>query len=103
MSPPETVHLRVDGEMTIYRAAELKPQLMAALDQAPAVALDLRGVAEIDTAGVQLLLLARRTAVERQRALHLVNPSTAVMDALRLLDLLPHFGDAIAVPAPAGG
>jgi anti-sigma B factor antagonist len=43
--------------MTIFRAEALKPLLLA--EPAPA-ALDLSEVTEIDTAGVQLLLLAQR-------------------------------------------
>jgi anti-sigma B factor antagonist len=77
--------LSITGEMTIYRAAELKA-LMA--DAAPAggeIGLDLSQVAEIDCSGVQLLL-ALRTAVGED-ALRLVRPSAAVAEALGVLNL----------------
>ncbi len=83
MSAPATT-LHLDGELTIYRAAELKPLL---LGDASALALDLSAVHEIDSAGLQLLLLARR----ERAALRLVAPSTPVRDALALAGLAAAF------------
>lgn len=54
--------LRIDGEMTIYRALELKELLRAALDGASSLELDLSGVTELDTAGLQLLMAAQQSA-----------------------------------------
>ena len=53
--------LRVDGEMTIYRATEVAQTLFASVRaQAGDVNLDLSDVTEFDTAGLQLVLMARR-------------------------------------------
>jgi anti-anti-sigma factor len=95
--------LRLDGELTIYRAAELKAELMAALDGAPTLELDLSAVTEIDCTGIQLLMLAKRVAANRQRGLRLTRHSPAVIEALMLLDLVPQLGDAIELPAAAPG
>lgn len=73
---PEAV--RVDGEMTIFCAEALKPLVLA--DPAPA-ALDLSEVTEIDTAGVQLLLVAQR------RGTQVLQASDAVREVLALLHL----------------
>ena len=81
--------LRIEGEMTIYRAAELKQALLA--EPAP-LEIDLSGVTEIDTAGVQLLMLAQKAAQARQRELRLLAPSPAVMEVFELLDVAAHFG-----------
>ena len=54
--------LAVEGEMTIYRAAELQPVLLDAVRTHDAPALDLSEVTEFDCAGMQLLLVARREA-----------------------------------------
>lgn len=91
--------LRIDGELTIYRAAELKAELLAAVEAHPAVEIDLAGVAEFDTAGVQLLLSAKRAATARDATLRLVGHSTAVLDVFELMDLSGHFGDPIVLPA----
>jgi anti-anti-sigma factor len=85
--------VRLDGELTIYRAAELKPVLMAPFSQDQRVEIDLSGVTEIDTAGVQLLLMAQRHASALQRELCLSNLSPAVREVFGLLDLAPHFAD----------
>jgi anti-sigma B factor antagonist len=92
------VRLALDGELTIYRAAELKPVLLAALDGAAQVELDLSAVTEVDTSGVQLLMLAKRTALSRGIALRLAAHSAPVVDAIELLDLAAFFGDALVVP-----
>jgi len=89
-----TAPICLDGELTIYRAAELKPLLLQWPAGEGAVEIDLFGVDEIDTAGVQLLLLARREAQALGRALRLVGSSRAVDDALTLLNLHDQFGSA---------
>ncbi|MBL0728524.1 lipid asymmetry maintenance protein MlaB [Piscinibacter sp. HJYY11] len=91
--------LRIDGEFSIYRAAELKPLLLQAVEASPVLEVDLSGVAEFDTAGLQLLLLAKRAAADRGHELRLVRHSAVVVDVLQLLDLAAHFGDPLVVAA----
>ncbi|HET6149388.1 MAG TPA: STAS domain-containing protein [Polyangia bacterium] len=79
--------LSIVGEMTIYRAIELKQTLLAPLAQAGSIYVDLSGVTEIDAAGVQLLMLVRQLADTRQKELRLVACSPAVLDVLELLNL----------------
>lgn len=100
---PAVVRLRLDGELTIYRAAELKEALMQPLAHAGVLEVDLSDVSEIDTAGLQLLILARRAAGERQGELRLSGHSAAVQEVFELLRLCGHFGAAppAITPAPA--
>lgn len=79
--------LAVEGEMTIYRAAELKPALLDAVRTTDAPALDLSAVTEFDCAGVQLLLVARREAERLGKRLTLSAASPAVLDAFALLGM----------------
>ena len=79
--------LAVEGEMTIYRAAELKPALLDAVRTQDMPALDLADVTEFDSAGVQLLLMARREAARLGKRLELRAASPAVRDAFALLGL----------------
>lgn len=79
--------LRIEEEMTIWRAAELRQQLQAALAGGAPLALDLSAVTEVDTSGVQLLLAAAATARQRATELRLVAPSAALRDTLGLLGL----------------
>ena len=79
--------LAVEGEMTIYRAAELQPVLLDAVRAHDAPALDLSEVTEFDCAGMQLLLVARREARRLGKALVLRGASPAVRDAFALLGM----------------
>ena len=79
--------LAVEGEMTIYRAAELHPALLDAVRTLDAPALDLSEVTEFDCAGMQLLLVARREAQRLGKQLVLQGASPAVRDAFALLGM----------------
>jgi anti-sigma B factor antagonist len=89
--------LRIEGELTIYRAAELAEAMKASLAQVcagGAFEVDLSGVTEMDSAGVQLLMAAKRSADESGRALSLAGGSSpAVAEVFRTLQLASHFGD----------
>lgn len=98
--PPRTT-LRLDGELTIYRAQELKQALLEPLASNTVLEIDLSGVSEIDTAGMQLLILAKVQARARKSELNLVAHSPAVLDALEVLNLAGYFGDQVLVPPHA--
>lgn len=89
--------LRIEGEMTIYRATELKQTLQAALDAAGALEIDLSSVTELDTAGVQLLIAAKKTAQVKQQELRLTAHSAAVLDVLEIFNLVSYFGDPVVM------
>jgi anti-sigma B factor antagonist len=93
----KVVRLAIEGDMTIYRAAELRDAILAALDGAATLEIDLSGVDEIDTAGLQLLVLAKRTALADGRALRLLGHSRAVQEVFEMLDLGAYFGDAVVI------
>jgi anti-sigma B factor antagonist len=95
--------LALDEEMTIYRAAEIRLVLLAALEQGTPLALDLSPVAEIDTSGVQLLLAARRHAAVSGVPLALCGYSAAVEEAFGLLGLTLEAGGGAAYPAGRKG
>ena len=86
----ESTVLRLAPELTIYGAAALREQLAATLGElAPgaALTLELADVCEIDSAGMQLLIAARRAAEARGCGLHLRGHSPAVLDAFHLFGL----------------
>ena len=79
--------LAVEGELTIYRAAELKPALLEAVHTHAVPALDLSAVTEFDSAGLQLLLVAHREAARLGKPLRIAAASPAVRDAFALLGM----------------
>lgn len=89
--------LSIEGGMTIYQAAALKARLLAPVERYREVEIDLSGVAEIDSAGVQLMILAKMEATARGVALQFTGHSQAVMDALDLFNLGHYFGDPLVI------
>src|SRR5690606_5836325 len=83
---------RLAGELCVFHAADIKSPLLDILAGLEQCALDLSGVSEIDTAGVQLLLLMQREAGLRGCDLRLVNHSEPVREVLQLLNLIPQLG-----------
>ena len=86
--------LCIEGEMTIYRAEELMRTLLAPLLSGRGLRLDLSAVTEIDTAGLQLLLLASRLVRQGQCCFDLVGLSPAVLEVFELLRIAPDLGQA---------
>lgn len=93
--------MKIEGELTIYRASELCVALQAALLQPGDLEIDLSEVSEMDSAGVQLLMAAKRAAQASQRQLRLTAHSPAVLEVFETLDLAAHFGDPLVMAAQA--
>ena len=90
--------LAVEGSMTVYEAVEQKKGLLEALAGAQALELDLSAVDEIDTAGLQLLFLARREGCKTDKPVRLVAKSDALTEVLGRYGLGSSF-DEPAAPA----
>lgn len=93
--------LRVCGEMTIYRAHELLQEFSAFLRDCPAgadICADLSKVTEFDTAGLQILLLARRMVGAGGGYFEVFDPSECVKDVLTLCNVSVMIG----APSDAG-
>lgn len=95
----DVTRISLDGELTIYRAADLKVSVLEALRKTRALEIDLSGVIELDTAGLQVLMLAKQTAAAEQRELRLLQHSPAVVEIIEMLDLVAFFGDAVLIHA----
>ncbi|HEX8986567.1 MAG TPA: STAS domain-containing protein [Rhodocyclaceae bacterium] len=88
MSPAATVRrIALDGELTVQSAAATRERLLAALAGSDVLELDLGGVAEFDSAGLQLLLAARKSAQAAGKRMRLFRPPAAVVEVLEFLAL----------------
>ncbi|WP_421683098.1 STAS domain-containing protein [Stutzerimonas urumqiensis] len=90
---------RLAGELCVFHAAELKPHLLAIVQADADREIDLAQISEVDTAGIQLLLLAKREAARLGGRLAFVNHSEPLLDAIGLLNLARDFGDPVLMPA----
>lgn len=89
--------MKPEGEMTIYNAASMKPDIIDTLNKCDQMEIDLAKVGEIDSAGFQLLLLAKREAGNLGKPLRLINHSHATLEILNLYRMADHFDDRTAV------
>jgi ABC-type transporter Mla MlaB component len=97
-----TTDRSLPSELTIYTVGELHPQWLAWLADVPAAdaadvdtfAVDAAAVAEVDAAGVQLLLSLQRSLSARKQALRLVAPSRTLATACTALGLAAELGTA---------
>lgn len=89
-----TLLARLSGSLTIYDVGELQTQLVEAGSMDQPMIVDLGGVTDIDTAGLQWLIALRRTLGEQ---LALQNHSQTVIELLDLYQLAPFFGDDIVL------
>lgn len=93
------VRLTVDGDLTIYHAAEIKQHLIEGVRGNGVLELDLSHVGEIDSAGLQLLALAKRESGKQAHQMHIVGHSPAVREVIEFLNLAAYFGDPLVIPA----
>lgn len=92
----ESPHRMLFGrDLTIYGALEIKHDLLEQVAQHVHLELDLSGVGEIDTAGIQLLILAKRESVRRGGTLRIVAHSQAVHELIDFYNIAGYFGDPL--------
>jgi anti-sigma B factor antagonist len=93
---------RIDllGDLNIFNAAEQRQRLLDAFDSGSEVEVDLSQVSEMDSAGMQLMIAAKREAALRNKPLRLSGHSPAVFEILELCDLAGHLGDPLLIHAP---
>lgn len=99
---PATLAIR--GEFTIFTAQALKEALLTAITSAAGndeITIDLSEVSEMDTAGLQLMLMAKREAVALGKRLRFVRHSDEVLELIDLCDLAGEFGDPLLIRSRA--
>ena len=98
---PSTQLLSLTEDLTIYHALEQKHRLLDALAGTDDLELDLLQVREIDTAGLQLLILLKREAERQGKNVTLSGHSPTVRQILDFCNLVAVFGDPVVIPAGA--
>lgn len=88
----------VNGEMTIDTVIKLKDQLLSPLAKYNEIEIDLTGVSEIDSSGLQLLILAKTEAIMRDKSLRIPGHGSAVLALCGLYDLKGFFSDPVLIP-----
>lgn len=95
IAEPSPGSLSLSGEMTIYTAGEIREALIACLAANSALDVELSGVSELDSAGVQLLLMLHQEAARAGKPLRWRGHSHVVRQVLTRLNL----GSVLGAPA----
>jgi anti-anti-sigma factor len=97
MSQPNApIRIAIAGELSIFTAAGVQERLLQAFANGAAVDVDLAEVSEIDSAGIQVMLAAKRSAAAQSLPLRFTGHSPAVVDILQLCQLSELLGCADA-------
>jgi anti-sigma B factor antagonist len=93
------VQLLPEGEMTIYQAAEFMDMLLDGIrgENEQEIEINLSGVTEMDTAGFQLLVMAKSEAVNRNKTLRLVSHGAVTLEIMDLYNMASYFGDPVVI------
>ena len=73
--------LILSGELTLFNLNVVRQELISALNDGNKVAIDLKDVNECDTAGIQLVISAKKTSIAENREVTIVNPHASVLSA----------------------
>ena len=91
--------LSLTEDLTIYHALEQKNILLDALASTSELELDLLQVSDIDTAGLQLLILLKKEAQLAGKRVAIVAHSQAVRSVIDFCNLATELGDPLVIPA----
>ncbi len=91
--------LAINESLTIYHALELKDKLLDALAQTSELELNLAQVHEMDTAGLQLLVMLKKEALRTGKCVRIVAHSQAVSELVEFCNMAVEFGDPLVIPA----
>ncbi|MFT5716562.1 MAG: anti-sigma B factor antagonist [Oleiphilaceae bacterium] len=81
----------IDEDLTIYTISALKQEISPALDTYRHIEIDLAGIEEVDSAGIQLLLAFRMDVMRQEKSLTLISLSTSLINMLERYGLSQQF------------
>jgi len=73
--------MKIEGALSAYEVVDLKDRLLTGFTNHQGIILDVNGVTECDTLGIQLLLSARKTAEKLKKTFKVTGDSQSVQDA----------------------
>jgi len=89
--------ISLNGELTIYNARLVVNYIHPILEQYKKVAIDLKNVSEVDTAGMQALIFLKRESKYRKVKLKMINHTEPIIKVMNLLGLVGFFADKIKI------
>ena len=90
-----TKKLAIDNEMTVGTAARVNSLIMDHLPYYEEIEVDLSGVTRIDSAGFQIMLVAKLEAAQMRKKIRFVRHSNAILEILSHLEEKTFLGDSL--------
>lgn len=97
---PGWVCIKIEGNLTIQDAAELKACLLETLEKAQSVRIDLDASQEIDLSCLQLFCAAHKSAMSRGKAFSLDHRPQHLKDVMNFAGFSRSSGCALDTSAP---
>lgn len=79
--------LKIKENMTIYNASKLREALVKAIRGATEIEMDLSAVREMDSSGIQLLIMLKRESDAAGLGMRVSSPSEAARSVIELYSL----------------
>ena len=77
--------LKVEGELSIYEVSKLKELLMSAFEDAEKIVVDLADADTCDTASLQMLVSAGKSAKDKNLKFNLINPQEQFIQSIKTI------------------
>ncbi len=90
-----TLNIAIAGDILSTNVQQLRPLLIAGIDQNPdttSVVVDLASCKTIDSVGLNLLIALYRECEKRKLKFRIINPSDKITQLLTFLNLTERFG-----------
>ena len=81
----DSIYWTLSNEATIYQAAALNTELLSILETKLPITLDLSEVKEFDTAGLQIILIAKQSSTQFGVNFTVANKTSVVSNTLNLM------------------
>jgi len=88
----------ITGEITIHGIIKLKEDILVVIKDYHKIAFDLSAVSEIDSSGFQFLVSVKRSVINSNKVLKLINHSVAVLKIFSIYGAVGIFKDKIIIP-----
>lgn len=79
--------MKIEGALSAYEVKNLKDRFLTGFTNYQGIIVDINGVTECDTLGLQLLLSARKTAEKLNKTFNVTGDSQPVIDAITAVGL----------------
>ena len=90
-----STEITFSGELTIFCAMEIFQEHLLTIKLKPKVIIKLSSVSEIDTAGMQILLVLFKEVIKQSGEYEVSSVSDVICDYIKLFNLENHFSPSI--------